>query len=286
VAKLVEDKANGPAVIQELKHDVAGLIEVQPEGGKIARAHAVSPIIESGNVYLPHPALHDWVEELIEETATFPHGRHDDQVDAMTQALNRLRRIGGIFQVTESELVVAPCHLPSHWPRAFGLAIAPHGVAALWGARDSVGTIYIYAEHQLSDAEPSQNARAIQRVDGGAPGVISAASLRGAHGMRKSVAQIYRKAGLEISALDDEKEAGVYRLLQMLREGRIKVFASMAGFLSAYRSGDSEALLLQSCQALILSPEFLWPRSQPKSQPDRECGLDSLLPFRRDWMAG
>ena len=56
VAKLVEDKANGPAVIQELKHDLAGLIEVNPEGGKIARAHGVSPQIEPGNVYLPHPA--------------------------------------------------------------------------------------------------------------------------------------------------------------------------------------------------------------------------------------
>jgi hypothetical protein len=96
--------------------------------------------------------------------------------------------------------------------------------------------------------------------------------------MRNSVAQIYRKAGIDITALDDEKEAGVYKLLQKLREGRVKVFGSLAGFLSAYRSGDAEALLLQSCQALILSPEFLWPRSQPKSQPDRECGLDSLLP--------
>jgi predicted phage terminase large subunit-like protein len=53
----VADKANGPAVIQELQHDVDGLIEVTPEGGKIARAHAVSPVIESGNVYLPHPAV-------------------------------------------------------------------------------------------------------------------------------------------------------------------------------------------------------------------------------------
>ena len=32
--KLVEDKANGPAVIQELRHDVSGLIAVNPEGGK------------------------------------------------------------------------------------------------------------------------------------------------------------------------------------------------------------------------------------------------------------
>jgi predicted phage terminase large subunit-like protein len=92
VTKLIEDKANGPAVIQELQHDVAGLIAVNPEGGKIARAQAVSPQCESGNVYLPHPAIAHWVDGFIEECAAFPNGRHDDQVDSMSQALNRLRK--------------------------------------------------------------------------------------------------------------------------------------------------------------------------------------------------
>jgi predicted phage terminase large subunit-like protein len=90
--KLIEDKANGPAVIQELQHDVAGLIAVNPEGGKIARAQAVSPQCESGNVFLPHPAIAPWVDAFIEECAAFPNGRHDDQVDSMSQALNRLRK--------------------------------------------------------------------------------------------------------------------------------------------------------------------------------------------------
>lgn len=90
-AKLIEDKANGPAIIQELQHDVSGLIEINPEGGKIARSNAVCPQVESGNVCLPHPATAPWVEAFIEEAATFPNGRNDDQVDAMTQALNRLQ---------------------------------------------------------------------------------------------------------------------------------------------------------------------------------------------------
>jgi len=53
--KLVEDKANGPAVIQSLRHEIAGLVEVNPEGGKVSRAAAASPQLESGNWYLPHP---------------------------------------------------------------------------------------------------------------------------------------------------------------------------------------------------------------------------------------
>jgi predicted phage terminase large subunit-like protein len=95
--KLVEAKANGPAVVQELRHDVSGLVEVNPEGGKVARAHAVSAQVESGNVYLPHPAIAPWVQAFIEEVVSFPNGRNDDQVDAMTQALNRLRNTSGLW---------------------------------------------------------------------------------------------------------------------------------------------------------------------------------------------
>ena len=62
---------------------------MNPEGGKVARAAAASPLIEAGNVYLPHPQIAPWVMDFIEECAAFPNGAHDDQVDAMTQALLR-----------------------------------------------------------------------------------------------------------------------------------------------------------------------------------------------------
>ncbi len=89
-ATLIEDKANGPAVIAMLKHEVAGLIPVNPEGGKEVRAHAVTPQIEAGNVYLPDPGGAPWINGFIDECAAFPNGAFDDQVDAMTQALVRL----------------------------------------------------------------------------------------------------------------------------------------------------------------------------------------------------
>ena len=89
-AKLIEDKANGTAVIQMLNRKIPGLIPIEPAGGKIVRARAVSPEIESGNVYLPDPEIAPWVHDFIEECAAFPSGRHNDQVDAMTQALNWL----------------------------------------------------------------------------------------------------------------------------------------------------------------------------------------------------
>ena len=90
ILKLVEDKANGPAVVQSLRHEITGFVEVNPEGGKISRAAAASPQLESGNWYLPHPTLAPWVEQFIGECGAFPAGAHDDQVDAWSQGAKRL----------------------------------------------------------------------------------------------------------------------------------------------------------------------------------------------------
>jgi predicted phage terminase large subunit-like protein len=120
-AKYVEDKANGPAVIATLRREVPGLIAVDPRGDKVARARAVAPALEAGNVYLPgrpsadgsdYDRAHtpDWVQAFIEECAAFPNRAHDDQVDAFSQALMKLlpgavvrrprsrapRRVGGL----------------------------------------------------------------------------------------------------------------------------------------------------------------------------------------------
>lgn len=88
--KIVEDKANGTAVINQLRRTVGGLVPEVPRESKEARAAAVSPFVEAGNVYLPAPEMAPWVGAFIDEHAAFPNGAHDDQVDATSQALNRL----------------------------------------------------------------------------------------------------------------------------------------------------------------------------------------------------
>ena len=106
-AKLVEDKANGTAVLDTLKREIDGLIAVEPRGGKESRAHAVTPTIEAGDVYLPRAA--SWSAEFCEECAAFPNGAHDDQVDAMTQALSRMLK--------REKLIIMPSATttPSRW---------------------------------------------------------------------------------------------------------------------------------------------------------------------------
>jgi len=90
IQKLIEDKANGTAIIETLQRDIPGIKPINPQGGKISRAQAISSIVESGNVFLPSPLKNPWVVDFLDECTGFPKVKHDDQVDSMSQALNYL----------------------------------------------------------------------------------------------------------------------------------------------------------------------------------------------------
>lgn len=89
---LVEDKANGSAIIDVLRSEMF-CIPVNPKGGKVARVNAVQPAIETGHVFLPTGA--PWVEPYLDEWAAFPAGAHDDMVDSSTQALSYMLYASG-----------------------------------------------------------------------------------------------------------------------------------------------------------------------------------------------
>lgn len=101
---LIEDKANGPAVIDTLKASVPGIIPIEPDGSKLARAHAVTSYWEAGNVWLPHPDIAPWVKDLIAELTAFPAAANDDQVDALTQALRRLYPLFNKLNISQSAI--------------------------------------------------------------------------------------------------------------------------------------------------------------------------------------
>ncbi len=88
IAVLIEDKANGPAVIETICGEIEGVIPVEPEGGKIARAWAIQPQQEAGNLFLPDPEIAPWVNDYLAELTAFPGAPNDDEADATTQAVN------------------------------------------------------------------------------------------------------------------------------------------------------------------------------------------------------
>ena len=86
---LIEEAANGPAIIQTLQREMF-IIPVTPLGGKISRVNAISPAIESGHVFLPDPAKAPWVSDYVDQWTAFPNSKYDDMVDATSQALARM----------------------------------------------------------------------------------------------------------------------------------------------------------------------------------------------------
>lgn len=111
LAVLVEDKANGPAIMATLGKDVPGFVAVNPQGGKVVRAQAVTPLYEAGNVLHPDPDVYvkgvrvnAWVEDHEAELLKFPKGRNDDSVDSATQALNYLRTKASKFAAAMDQL--------------------------------------------------------------------------------------------------------------------------------------------------------------------------------------
>ncbi len=83
---LIEDKGSGTHLIQDLRRDgTLRPIPIQPEGDKVTRMSAQTAKIEAGYVLLPERAA--WLQDFQTEILQFPHGRHDDQVDALSQAL-------------------------------------------------------------------------------------------------------------------------------------------------------------------------------------------------------
>lgn len=88
---LIEDKANGIAVIQNLRQKTRlPVIAYNPKGDKMTRAAAISPLAEAGKVFLPIGK--QGIEDFCVELEHFPNGRNDDQVDSTSQALHYMQK--------------------------------------------------------------------------------------------------------------------------------------------------------------------------------------------------
>jgi len=120
---LVEDKANGPAVMSTLRRSMPGVVAFRPEdiGSKEARVSAISPTVEAGNVFLPEDAA--WLGDLVDQYSSFPRGKHDDDVDMTSQAVLRMF---GLLTVTSKDI-------GSTKPKGGGLGAASGTKGSLYG---------------------------------------------------------------------------------------------------------------------------------------------------------
>ena len=100
-AILIEDYASGTALQQALKQERFAVIPIKPKGDKVMRLHAHTAALEAGKVLLPKDA--PWLDDFRCEVLAFPHGKHDDQVDALSQLMtwhqDRQKRTYGVHRL-------------------------------------------------------------------------------------------------------------------------------------------------------------------------------------------
>jgi predicted phage terminase large subunit-like protein len=93
-AVLVEDKASGQSLIQDLRADtLLPVVPIPKNIDKVSCANAVTAYVESGRLFLPEGA--EWVPDFLLVLGQFPNATHDDDVDAFTQGITYLAQGGG-----------------------------------------------------------------------------------------------------------------------------------------------------------------------------------------------
>ena len=91
VPVLIENKANGMAAIQILRKEASGIIETTPTKNKVERAIGIKYLFDAGDVSFSTHGL-VW-GEIQTQFTQFPHGKHDDIVDAVVQGIGWLQKL-------------------------------------------------------------------------------------------------------------------------------------------------------------------------------------------------
>ena len=116
---LIEDKASGTQLIQDLKREgMSQIIAYEPKGDKTMRMHAQTAPIENGLVYVPKEA--SWLEDYMHELVTFPKGKYSDQTDSTSQLLNWIanaREEPAIITYCRQELIRQGIYNPDGTPK-------------------------------------------------------------------------------------------------------------------------------------------------------------------------
>ena len=139
------------------------------------------------------------------------------QRDARSKGIPQLGS-GAIYPVGESEIVVPPFEVPSHWPRCFGFDTGWDWTAAVWLAHDrETQTVYVYSEYKRGQAEIPIHASAFRSRGAWIPGVGDAAAITNQDGAQ-FITQ-YRKLGLDVELADKSVESGIQTVWELLVRG-------------------------------------------------------------------
>lgn len=142
---------------------------------------------------------------------------------------------GVIYPVEQERYAIAPFEIPDTWKRAYGMDVGWNCTAALWGAFDDDGCLFVTAEHYAHQATPLENAHGIRGRGDWIPGVIDPASAGASQKDGANLLDEYRGLGLDLTPADNAVETGITRVWTLLSTGKLKIFSNCVNLLREMR---------------------------------------------------
>ena len=157
------------------------------------------------------------------------------QRDARTKGIPQLGA-GAIYPLAESEIVVPRFNIPANWRRSYGMDVGWNRTAVVWGAEDPDSKVcYLYHEYYPAQAEPVIHAAGIKAMGDWIPGVIDPACLGSSQIDGRTLMEMYGGLGLKLHRAANAVESGLYEVWDALSTGRLKVFNTLANWVSEFR---------------------------------------------------
>ena len=242
---IAEQNSIGQPVIEQLIREGLRIQPFTTTNASKARAiEALALAFERSDIHiLNDPVL---VSELVAYQADrlpsglrhygAPGGQHDDTVMALAMAWTE---VSGqhhlIYPMPDSNLIVKDFNIPDNWPRAYGLDIRWNNAAALWGARDPQSDVlYLYSEY-VGETDPAIHVAAIRSRADWIHGLIDPTANGRLPPDGQKLIRMYRQLGLNLCSSDNPLESGISSVQQRMQSGRLKVFASLSGYLEERR---------------------------------------------------
>jgi hypothetical protein len=292
---IAEQNAMGQPIIEQLWRDGLRITPFTTTNSSKANViEALSLAFDRGDIRIPNDPV--VVGELVayqsEPLASgmlhygASSGQYDDTVMALAMAWTAISDQSRIvYSIADSAIVASDFSIPDDWPRAFGMEIRWSTTAVIWGAKDPKSEVlYLYDEY-LEQEPPSEVAKAILKRGAWIPGLIDPQANGREEQDGQALMQIYWKLKLRLQRVNNPLEAGILSTSELMRSGRLKVFASLSKYLDErrfYRRDDRDQIIRQNdklqdaARCLVNNvnrlctkpvPEILTPR-RPNSDPN------------------
>ena len=297
---IAEQNGVGQPIIEQLTRDGLRIESfTMTNASKTQAIESLALAFERGDIHIPNDPV--MIGELLAYQAErLPSGlmrygarggQHDDTVMALAMAwsaVSRQHRL--VYPLPDDAIVIDDFRIPEHWPRAYGLDLRWGTASAIWGALDPESDVFYLYDEYSREAESAVHASEILARGDWIPGLIDpqANGRNQADGL--ALVHVYRCHTLALQSINNPLESGVMNLRERMNAGRLKVFASLLGFLEQrrlYRHDERDQIvnehnsMMDAARCLIGGLARLRRRPSPCAPPPPPKRTTS----ERGWMA-